>query len=199
MGVRRIRKTAINHIHIHNDISNTANHLRRRVEEMEVAGNREGIMLDVTACLVMLAFTSESRINFIGAKKVANWDERTPFRDKLKIVLKTLGIKPDQAKRPYSAIKRLQEFRNIIAHGKPSVVAVDEVLEVGPEDQYDYVDLRADWERFLSADFMRQCSEDIDQIWKQLLEAAGIESHETLTHGSYSFALIEELPPGLGS
>ncbi|MCY1193931.1 hypothetical protein D9M71_550050 [compost metagenome] len=195
MDVRRIRKTAIKHIHIHNDISNTANHLRKRVEEMEAAGKREGILLDVTACLVMLAFTSESRINFIGAKKVENWDEWKPFHLKVKIVFNELGIKPDYSQRPYSAIKRLQEFRNTIAHGKPSVVPVDEVVEVGPEERYDDVDLRADWEECLSTDFMRQCSDDIDQIWKQLLEAAGIEPYETLTHGSYSFDLIEVLPP----
>ncbi|MFG0458330.1 hypothetical protein ACF8GG_02970 [Pseudomonas sp. yb_1] len=194
MDVRRIRKKAIKHIHIHNDISNTANHLRKRVEEMEAAGNREGILLDVTACLVMLAFTSESRINFIGAKKVENWDEWKPFHVKVKIVLKELGIKPDHSQRPYSAIKRLQEFRNIIAHGKPSVVPVDEVVEVGLEERYDDVDLRADWEKCLSTDFMRQCSDDIDHIWKQLLEVAGIELHEAITHGSYSFDLIEVRP-----
>ncbi|CAH0647343.1 MULTISPECIES: hypothetical protein [Pseudomonas] len=194
MDVRRIHKTAIKHIHIHNDISNTANHLRKRVEEMEATGNREGILLDVTACLVMLAFASESRINFIGAKKVENWDEWKPFHIKVNMVFKELGIKPDRSQRPYSAIKRLQEFRNIIAHGKPSVVLVDEVVEVGPEERYDDVDLGADWEKCLSTDFMRQCSDDIDQIWKLLLEVAGIELHEALTHGSYSFDLIEVLP-----
>jgi len=39
----QIRNTAKKYINIHNDISNTANHLRKRVEEMETAGNREGI------------------------------------------------------------------------------------------------------------------------------------------------------------
>lgn len=189
----RIRKTATNHLHIHNDISNTARHLRKRIEEMEAAGNREGISLDITACLVMLAFTSESRLNFIGAKTVKDWNQRERFPDKLKIVLKALNLRPDRRERPYSAIKLLQEFRNTIAHGTPSTVEVDELIEVGPKDRYDDVDLQADWEKCLNTDFMRQCSDDIDQIWHEWLEVAGIELHETLTHGSYSFDLVENL------
>ena len=64
----------------------------------------------------------------------------------------------------------------------------------GPEDRYDDVDLKADWEKCLPPpDFMRQCSDDIDQIWKEWLEVAGIELHETLTRGSYSFEMVESL------
>lgn len=47
------KKTAKKNIHIHNDIFNTAHHLKARIEEMEATGNRQGIALDITACLVM--------------------------------------------------------------------------------------------------------------------------------------------------
>jgi hypothetical protein len=160
---------------------------------MEAADNRSGISLDITACLVMLAFTSESRLNFIGAKKVEGWNERDPFPVKVKAVFKALNLRPDLKKRPYTAMKLLQDFRNIIAHGKPSTVEIDELIEVGPEDRYDDVDLKADWEKCLNTDFMRQCSDDIDRIWHEWLEVARIELHETLTHGSYSFDLVENL------
>lgn len=193
MSKLRIQKTATNHIHIHNDITNVARRLRKRIEEMEAAGNREGISLDITACLVMLAFTSESRLNFIGAKKVEKWNERDNFPTKVKAVFGGLGLQPDLTARPYSALKLLQDFRNIFAHGKPSIIEIDELMEVGPDDRYDDVDLKADWEKCVNTDFMRQCSDDIDQIWKEWLEVAGIELHETLTHGSYSFDLVEEL------
>jgi hypothetical protein len=189
----RIRKTATNHLNIHNNLAHTARHLRTRIEEMEAADNRKGIALDITACLVMLAFTSESRLNFIGAKKVEGWKERERFHTKVKIVFRELGIRPDLAARPYSALKLLQDFRNIIAHGKPSTVEIDELIEVGPEDRYDDVDLKAEWEKCLNTDFMRQCSDDIDQIWREWLEVAEIDLHETLTHGSYSFDLVESL------
>jgi hypothetical protein len=187
----RIRKTATNHIHIHNDISNTASHLRKRVEDMEASGKRDGIALDITACLVMLAFTSEARINFIGARKVEGWNEWGPFTKKVNAVLAELEIEPDYSARPYSAIKLLQSFRNIIAHGKPSTIKVDELIEAGPGDRYDDGELKGDWEECLNVDFMRQCSDDINQIWEEFLAVSGIERYETLTHGSYSFDLVE--------
>jgi hypothetical protein len=191
--MRQIRKTATNHLNIHNNLANTARHLRKRIEEMEAADNRKGIALDITACLVMLAFTSESRLNFIGAKKVEGWNEWDPFPVKVKAVFKSLKLRPDHNKRPYSAIKLLQAFRNTIAHGKPLIVPINELIEVGPDDRYDDVDLEADWEKCLNTDFMRQCSDDIDQIWNEWLEVAGIERHETLTHGFYSWDLVENL------
>lgn len=187
----KIRKTATKKINIHNDISNTANHLRKRVEEMEAAGNRKGISLDITACLVLLAFTFESRLNFIGAQKVEGWVERRPFERKLKSVLRALDLAPDLSKRPYSTIDQLKDFRDTIAHGQSVTIEVDETVFVDPGAAYDDVDLRGEWEDFINTDFMRQCSDDIDQIWKEWLEVAGIELHETLTHGSYSFDLVQ--------
>jgi hypothetical protein len=124
---------------------------------------------------------------------VEGWYERDPFPVKVKAVFKALNLRPDLKKRPYTAMKLLQDFRNIIAHGKPSTVEIDELIEVGPEDRYDDVDLKADWEKCLNTDFMRQCSDDIDRIWHEWLEVARIELHETLTHGSYSFDLVENL------
>ncbi|XHF32446.1 hypothetical protein OXH62_24395 [Pseudomonas chlororaphis] len=188
----QIRKTATKKINIHNDISNTANHLRRRVEEMDATGNREGISLDITACLVLLAFTFESRLNYIGAQKVADWRERKPFERKLKSVLQALDLTPDFSKRPYSTIDQLKDFRDTIAHGQPVTIEVDETVFVDPGSAYDDVDLRGKWEDFVNTDFMRQCSEDIDEIWKEWRVIGEIQQHQTLTHGEYSFELIAD-------
>ncbi|EJN22045.1 hypothetical protein PMI36_03328 [Pseudomonas sp. GM79] len=79
MTRRRVQRTAKKNLHIHNDIYNTAINLRTRIEGMEATGNRKGIALDTTACLVMLAFTFESRLNFIGDEKVEGWIETTFF------------------------------------------------------------------------------------------------------------------------
>ncbi|WP_137821583.1 hypothetical protein [Pseudomonas sp. D(2018)] len=70
-----VRKEVQKKIYIHNDLANAANHLRKRVEENEATDNHEGISLDIMACLTMLAFTFESRLNFIGAKTVDSWNE----------------------------------------------------------------------------------------------------------------------------
>lgn len=188
----RVQKTAKKNIHIHNDISNTAHHLRARIEEMEARGDRQGIALDITACLVMLAFTFESRLNFIGEQKVEDFKERRWFDKKVEIVLKALGLEPDFAVRPYSSIKELKNFRDTIAHGKPDTIEVDETVDFQPGANYDDFDLRGEWEAFLTINFMRQCSDDIDQIWSEWVATAEIELHQTLTSGEYSISLIEE-------
>lgn len=188
----RVQKTAKKNIHIHNDISNTAHHLKARIEEMEATGDRQGIALDITACLVMLAFTFESRLNFIGEQTVEDFKERQWFDKKVEIVLKALGLEPDFSVRPYSSIKELKSFRDTIAHGKPDTIEVDETVDFQPGTNYDDFDLRGDWEAFLTIDFMRQCSDDIDQIWSEWVAVAEIELHQTLTSGEYSISLIEE-------
>lgn len=188
----RVQKTAKKNIHIHNDISNTAHHLKARIEEMEATGDRQGIALDITACLVMLAFTFESRLNFIGEQTVEDFKERRWFDKKVEIVLKALGLEPDFSVRPYSTIKELKSFRETIAHGKPDTIEVDETVDFQPGTNYDDFDLRGDWEAFLTIDFMRQCSDDIDQIWSEWVAVAEIELHQTLTSGEYSISLIEE-------
>lgn len=192
MTKRQVRKTAKKNIFIHNDISNTANHLKKQIEEKAEAGDRQGIALDITACLVMLAFTFESRLNFVGEQKVTGFKERQGFDKKVAILLKALRLEPDFTKRPYSSIKELKDFRDTIAHGKPDIIEVDETVDLNPEaDDMDF-DLRGEWERFLTIDFMRQCSEDIDEIWENWLALAGIEVHQTITQGEYSLTLIEE-------
>ncbi len=188
----RVQKTAKKNIHIHNDISNTAHHLKARIEEMEATGDRRGIALDITACLVMLAFTFESRLNFVGEQTVEDFKERRWFDKKVEIVLKALGLEPDFSVRPYSSIKELKSFRDTIAHGKPDTIEVDETEDFQPGTNYDDFDLRGDWEAFLTIDFMRQCSDDIDQIWSEWVAVAEIELHQTLTSGEYSISLIEE-------
>ncbi len=188
----RVQKTAKKNIHIHNDISNTAHHLKARIEEMEAKGDRQGIALDITACLVMLAFTFESRLNFIAEQTVEDFKERRWFDKKVEIVLKALGLEPDFSVRPYSSIKELKSFRDTIAHGKPVTIEVDETVDFQPGTNYDDFDLRGDWEAFLTIDFMRQCSDDIDRIWSEWVAVAEIELHQTLTSGEYSISLIED-------
>jgi hypothetical protein len=188
----KIQKTAKKIVNIHNDISNTANHLKARIEEMEATGHRHGIALDITACLVMLAFTFESRLNFIGEQKMADFKERRWFDKKVETVLKALGLEPDFSVRPYSSIKELKNFRDTIAHGKPDTIEVDETVDFEPGKNYDDFDLRGEWEAFLTVDFVRQCSDDIDQIWSEWIATAEIELHQTLTYGEYSISLIEK-------
>jgi hypothetical protein len=184
MTKRQVRKTAKKNIFIHNDISNTANHLKKRIEEKDEVGDRQGIALDITACLVMLSFTLKSRLNFVGEQRIAGWKERRGFDKKVETLLRALELEPDFRKRPYSSIKELKDFRDTIAHGKPDTIEVDETVDLESEADYDAFDLRGEWERFLTIDFTRQCSEDIDAILESWLATAGIEVHQTISRVS---------------
>ena len=78
-----VRRQAKKNIYVHNDLSNAAFHLLERIDEMERTDNREGIGLDVMACLTMMAFTFEAKINFLGFKVIAEWKEKQPFHKKV--------------------------------------------------------------------------------------------------------------------
>lgn len=78
-------------IYIHNDIDQAAYYFKQRVEDRAAKGDRDGIALEMIACLVLLAFVSEARFNFLGHKLVKNWDERMPALVKVEKVLKRLG------------------------------------------------------------------------------------------------------------
>jgi hypothetical protein len=106
-------------IYIHNDLGNAAFHFRNLIEKRVKAGDRDGIAFDCMACLMMCAFEFESYLNFIGHKQIEGWDERQKYDKKLKRILKHLDLTPDQSVRPYSSLKQVKDFRDLIAHGKP--------------------------------------------------------------------------------
>ena len=91
----RARHKGTKNIYVHNDLSNAAYHFKRVIEAKIAADDRKGITFDYLACMIMLAFTLEAMINFIGQKLIKPWDELQPTKAKLKSVLKHIGLKPD--------------------------------------------------------------------------------------------------------
>jgi len=136
------------------------------------------------ACLLMLAFTFEARINFLGLKLISNWKEKQPFNDKVEEVLKRLCLAPDRTTRPWNAIARLKAFRDNLAHGKPDETEFDEVIYVPNGTVEGPIKLNAEWLKYCDHDSVFNTYDDIDAIWKQLLEKSGIEVFETLTRGA---------------
>jgi hypothetical protein len=95
--VRKIRPRRKGHknIYVHNDLSNAAHHFKEHIEAKLKAGDREGIAFKYMACLILLAFTFESKINFLGHKLISDWKERQPFNDKVSEVLDYLKLQRD--------------------------------------------------------------------------------------------------------
>ena len=80
----RARHKGTKNIYVHNDLSNAAYHFKRVIEAKIAADDRKGITFDYLACRIMLAFTLEAMINFIGQKLIKPWDELQPTKAKLK-------------------------------------------------------------------------------------------------------------------
>jgi hypothetical protein len=180
------------YIYIHNDLSNAAFHFKTIIEDRLEKDDRVGITFDCMACLLMCAFSFEAYINFLGAKLLKNWDEWQRFDNKLQQVLKRLDIKSDQAKRPYSAIKRLNNFRNTIAHGKPDEEEYDKIVEIAGDGSDARPDLTGDWVAMCDTNTVFEIYEDIDTIWKEFIAKSGLSVYDTLTHGEGGLTLMEK-------
>jgi hypothetical protein len=190
----RVRRQAKKNIYIHNDLSNAAFHFKKSVHSRVKEGNREGIAFEVMACLSMLAFSFEARINFLGSKLFQEkWKERQAFNNKVGQVINKVKLGLPEQERPFISIEKLKIFRDSIAHGKPCTIEVDEVVEVGYDDLDRVVDLSAGWEDFCSESVMVEIYEDIEEIWQLLLSKSGLELFETITHGSGGITLIEKI------
>ena len=106
-------------VYPHNDLFNLA-HYHRHIINHKVANNDEdGLALDCLSCLISLAFTVESLINFVGSKKIKGWRERQSFRTKMTEVCDAVGLSFDENKEPFATIWKLKVLRDLIAHGHP--------------------------------------------------------------------------------
>ena len=137
----RARHTGEKNIYVHNDLSNAAFYFKNNIEEKLKAENESGIAFDYMACMIMLAFTFEAKINFLGHKLIASWKERQSFDDKVSEVLKHLNVEPDWSSRPYQSIEKMRQFRNSIAHGKPIEIEFDNTIENSADELDRQIDL----------------------------------------------------------
>ncbi|TAU91317.1 hypothetical protein ELI41_23640 [Rhizobium leguminosarum] len=189
----RVRVQETSRIYIHNDLSNTGYYFQQRIEKRLKEEDREGIGLEMMACLTMMAFALEARINFLGFRLIKDWDEWLPIKRKVKLVSKHLGISADFGKRPYKTVKLLKEFRDTLAHGKPATFTdAREIITTHDElEKRGY--LNADWESYVNIEFIRQAAADSDEIWRDLLKLADLNLFETLTQGDRSVQFIEHI------
>jgi hypothetical protein len=194
-SMRKIRARHKGHrnIYVHNDLSNAAHHFKEQIEAKLKAGDREGIAFEYIACLVMLAFTFESKINFLGHKLISGWKERQPFNDKISEILDCLKLRPDWDKRPYSSLSTLKKFRDSIAHGKPLEIEFDEEIVLSDEELDREIDLDGEWVRYCSHDNVFDTYADVDLIWRQLLSLARLDPIDTITRGSSGLTYIDTL------
>lgn len=139
-------------------------------------------------CYVFSAFAIEAKVNFVGWKLFEeDWPERNNLREKIDLLLEKLDLKLDWGERSLQSVYNLKCVRDTIAHGKPEIVDTTLVTEVEPEV---WDSLKGQWETSLTPDNIERCCEDVDKLWRMLLDAAGISVGETLTHGMHNLKKI---------
>ncbi len=155
--------------------------------------DREGVGLEMMACLTMLAFAIEAKINFLGYRLIEKWDERAPYLVKVKKIIKHLGVRYDDQTRPYQTVRKLKEFRDTLAHGKPMELHNDKEVIITHEELDHRGFLTADWQSLLDEQFVANAFDDMQTIWYDLLERAQLEIFDTMTHGASSITFIEHV------
>ncbi|MBM3449461.1 MAG: hypothetical protein FJX78_00455 [Armatimonadetes bacterium] len=99
------------------------------------AEQEHGSYYSAMASLIFSAFELEAYVNFLGSKRFKSWSllERLREEDKFQLLSEDLSIVPRWGSRPYQTLKWLRKFRNDIAHGKPEVIIVQELVSSGSE------------------------------------------------------------------
>jgi hypothetical protein len=193
MNKIRARHKGKRNVYVHNDLSNAVHHFILQINDKLKREDLKGIAFEYMACMVMLAFAFEAKINFLGHKLIDNWKERQPFDCKVNEVFDHLRINPDWEARPYSSVNKLKEFRDSIAHGKPVEVEFDEEIIGLPEEIERLNDLKSKWESYCEHENVLNTSEDINLIWSELLSLSGLPEFQVITHGNSSLSFIEKI------
>jgi hypothetical protein len=109
-------------------------------------------------------FRFEAQVNFLGYKLDEKWAERKPYLVKVERIARKLRVPLDETSRPYSTVKTLKSFRDTLAHGKPQIINGEKKLVLTREELANRSILKADWESYLTEDFLRQSYNDTDVL-----------------------------------
>lgn len=188
----RARHKGERFVYIHNSLSNASYYFKDIIETKQ-KNSGAGVGLDCMACLVMLAFTFEANINFLGDHFIKGWKEKSPFNSKVKKVFEAFDIERDESKRPYSSVILAKKFRDTLAHGKPIKEKFDEIVEGTPAELENLASLAGDWEQCCKPEIVLAVYEDVDALWKELIGAAKLDVWDTMTRGQSGLTAIERL------
>lgn len=179
-------------VRIHNDLANAAFFYKNIIVEKSENGGG-GIIFDCMACATMLAFTWEAYLNFFGSELLADtWNDMSQIEVKETLVLEKLDIKPDWGRPPYNSIKTLTKTRNWLAHGKPVEREITKKIIKGVETvTARKIDLSGNWQELCKPVLVLRAHDDLDAIFRQMLEASGIAVIDTLTSGEGSITFTE--------
>jgi hypothetical protein len=195
-GKFRARIQEKHQIYIHNDLENAAFYFKQIIDKKIADGGDDMTIFDRMACTVMLAFTFEAQLNFMGFKLIDNWKEFQSTDKKIDQVFQKLGIAPAWEERPFSSLRTLKEIRDALAHGKPEEREIDIEVEaaVGELDGR-RADMSQKWQNLCTVETVSRAYEDVDAVWKLMLEKSGMNVWQTLTKGERGISVLGPISP----
>jgi hypothetical protein len=152
----------------------------------------EGQFYSAQASIVFSAFTHEAFLNTLGPKIVKEWadHERDRPGDKLNLICKRIGYKPNRGRRPYQTLKRLFKFRNLIAHGREETIRVEGKI-VPKQDKSGYLNaIEGEWEKYCTVNNARRAYDDVRAIAVDLCRNTGIQDFAGFPFGSPASGLF---------
>ncbi len=193
----RISEAKTSKVRIHNDLANAAFFYKNIIEEKRKNGG-PGISIDCMACATMLAFTWEAYLNFFGSELLRpDWNEMEKLDVKETLVLGKLSIKADWGKQPYSSVRLLTKIRDWLAHGKPVERVITKAVVKGVEKVTGRnIDLSGEWKSLCTPVLVLKAHDNLDIIFRQMLEASGIAVIDTLSSGEGSITFTETVVVG---
>lgn len=186
-------------VYVHNDLSQAATYFNDTIQAKLAEGKRDAIAFDGMACALMVAFAFEANLNFMGSYllktgKLKEWNDMQSFTKKLDKVFGTLAIPIDREKRPLSSMQRMKTLRDTLAHGKPVEKSEDGIAADDLEELERGMSLASDWEKEVEPEVVKECLEDLDTVWKTMIEKSGINVFDTMTQGEGSITVVDASP-----
>lgn len=163
-------------VYPHNDLFNLAHYHREVINQKVSAGEQDAISLDCMSCLIALAFSIEALINFVGSKRVEDWQERQPYRNKINQVCAAASLNFDTDQEPFSTLWALKELRDSIAHGQP--IKVNTTARTRDELR---TSMECPWYKNLSPEYVNHAYEQAKFFERTLFTNCEIKVEETIT------------------
>lgn len=151
---------------------------------MYAALEREpNIRVELTPIVVFLAFSIESYLNSIGARKIAIWDdlERLPWKQKVSILHKNVNRSPDWGRDPLQFCAEIFKLRDKLAHGKPERVVGP--FETSPQVAHRLAisdDLQPDWYAAITREWVIAAKERFWVLMTYLGDLYGLHESDHL-------------------
>ena len=163
-------------VYPHNDLLNLAHYQREVINNKESEGIEDALALDCLSCLISLAFSVEALVNFVGQKKIIDWQERQSYRNKINQVCEQASLVFDENEVPFKTLWQLKELRDSIAHGQP----IEVTTSVNTREELRRA-MECPWDQHLTSEYINHAYEAVKQFERQLFQNCQIAVGQTLT------------------